>query len=230
LRANEISDLLAMPLGGHAVLPLGGHAVLPLNLLVTLTLLSLAPLLLVMCTSFVRIVVVLSLVRSAIGASALPPNAVLTGLALILTFVVMAPTGERIRHDALEPYARGAISPSQAMTRALAPLRSFMTRQARSADVALFERIAHRKKMNGSVPLRVLIPAFVVGELRSAFAIGFALYLPFVAIDLAVAAMLMALGMMMLSPPVVSLPLKLLLFVMVDGWAILCGGVAASFR
>ena len=217
------TDLLALP--GR------GHATVPLELLIALTTLSLVPLLLVMCTSFVRIVVVLSLVRSAIGASALPPNAVLTGLALVLTLVVMAPTGERIRHDAIDPYSRGALTPSQAFTRALGPLRSFMLRQTRAADVALFERIGRRPiEPLQRAPITVLVPAFVVGELRSAFAIGFALYLPFVAIDLAVAAMLMGLGMMMLSPPVVSLPVKLLLFVMVDGWALLCGGVAASFR
>ncbi len=204
---------------------------MPLDILVTLALLSLVPLLLVMCTSFVRIVVVLSLVRSAIGASALPPNAVLTGLALVLTLVVMEPTAQRIGHDAIVPYSRGELSPSRALTRGLGPLRSFMFRQTRTVDVALFERIAHRPvEANARVPITVLIPAFVVGELRAAFAIGFALYLPFVAIDLAVAAMLMGLGMMMLSPPVVSLPVKLLLFVMVDGWALLCGGVAASFR
>lgn len=207
------------------------HGTEPLNLLVSLTMLSIAPLMLVMCTSFVRIVVVLSLVRSAIGASALPPNAVLTGLALVLTLVVMAPTAQRINHDALDPYARGRLSPSQALTRAMGPLRTFMLRQARTADVALFERIARRRpEPEMRAPTIVLVPAFVVGELRSAFAIGFALYLPFVAIDLAVAAMLMGLGMMMLSPPVVSLPVKLLLFVMVDGWALLCGGVAGSFR
>jgi flagellar biosynthetic protein FliP len=170
-------------------------------------------------------------VRSAIGASALPPNAVLTGLALVLTVVVMAPTGERIRHDAIDPYSRGALTPSQAFSRALGPLRFFMLRQTRAADVALFERVARGPiEPPQRAPITVLVPAFVVGELRSAFAIGFALYLPFVAIDLAVAAMLMGLGMMMLSPPVVSLPVKLLLFVMVDGWALLCGGVAASFR
>ncbi len=209
----------------------GRHATVPLDLLVTLTMLSLVPLLLVMCTSFVRIVVVLSLVRSAIGASALPPNAVLTGLALVLTLVVMAPTAQRIGHDAIDPYSRGAISPSLAIRRAIAPLRSFMLRQTRAADVALFERVARRAPEPAQrAPITVVIPAFVVGELRSGFAIGFALYLPFVAIDLAVAAMLMGLGMMMLSPPVVSLPVKLLLFVMVDGWAMLCGGVAASFR
>jgi flagellar biosynthesis protein FliP len=207
------------------------HAAAPLDLLVALTMLSLLPLMLVMCTSFVRIVVVLSLVRSAIGASALPPNAVLTGLALVLTLVVMAPTAQRIGRDAIDPYERGKITPSQALTRAIAPLRTFMLRQTRSADVALFERVARRPvEPLRSAPITVIVPAFVVGELRSAFAIGFALYLPFVAIDLAVAAMLMGLGMMMLSPPVVSLPVKLLLFVMVDGWALLCGGVAASFR
>jgi flagellar biosynthesis protein FliP len=207
------------------------HASMPLDVLVTLTLLSLIPLLLVMCTSFVRIVVVLSLVRSAIGASALPPNAVLTGLALVLTLVVMAPTAQRIDRDAVAPYSQGEISPSQAMTRTIAPLRSFMLRQTHAADVAMFERIARRRPEPArQAPITVVIPAFVVGELRSAFAIGFALYLPFVAIDLAVAAMLMGLGMMMLSPPVVSLPVKLLLFLMVDGWAMLCGGVAGSFR
>lgn len=207
------------------------HGTQPLDLLVSLTMLSLVPLALVTCTSFIRIVVVLSLVRSAIGASALPPNAVLTGLALVLTLVVMAPTAQQIGRDALDPYSHGRLSPSQAVTRAMGPLRSFMLRQTRAADVALFDRVAHRGlEPERQAPMTVLVPAFVVGELRSAFAIGFALYLPFVAIDLAVAAMLMGLGMMMLSPPVVSLPVKLLLFVMVDGWALLCGGVAGSFR
>ena len=209
----------------------GGHASLPLDVLVGLTLLSIVPFLLMMCTSFVRIVVVLSLVRSAIGTSALPPNAVLSGLALVLTLVVMAPTFTRIGDEALQPYAHGKLSQSQALDRATAPLRAFMLRQTRSADIALFERVARRApEPPARAPLTVLVPAYVVGELRSAFAIGFALYLPFVAIDLAVAAMLMGLGMMMLSPPVVSLPVKLLLFVMVDGWALVSGGVAASFR
>jgi flagellar biosynthetic protein FliP len=206
-------------------------ATLPLDVLVSLTLLSVLPFLLMMCTSFVRIVVVLSLVRSAIGASALPPNAVLSGLALVLTLVVMAPTFQQINHDAIAPYSHGALSPTQAFDKGTAPLRAFMLRQTHVADVELFERVAHRKSEPASAaPLVVLVPAFVVGELRDAFAIGFALYLPFVAIDLAVASLLMGLGMMMLSPPVVSLPVKLLLFVMVDGWALVCGGVATSFR
>jgi flagellar biosynthetic protein FliP len=207
------------------------HASLPLDVLAGLTALSVVPFLLVMCTSFVRIAVVLSLVRSAIGASALPPNAALTGLALVLTMAVMAPAFDAIRRTALEPYARGRLTQSQALARAVEPIQAFMLRQARRSDIAMFERVAHRRPEPPRLaPFDVLVPAFVVGELRNAFAIGFALYLPFVAIDLSVAAILMGLGMMMLSPPVVSLPVKLLLFVMVDGWALVCGGVASSFR
>ncbi len=207
------------------------QASLPLDVLIGLTVLSVVPFLLMMCTSFVRIVVVLSLVRSAIGTSSLPPNAVLSGLALVLTFVVMSPTLSQISRDAVDPYAHGKLSQSQAFDRATQPLRAFMLRQTRVSDIELFERVAHQSRgLPGQASLVVLVPAFVVGELRSAFAIGFALYLPFVAIDLAVSAMLMGLGMMMLSPPVISLPVKLLLFVMVDGWALVCGGVASSFR
>jgi flagellar biosynthetic protein FliP len=207
------------------------HAAAPLDVLALLTLLSIVPFALVTCTSFVRIVVVLSLVRSAIGASALPPNAVLSALALVLTLVVMSPTLQAIRRDAFDPYSHGLLTQSQALTRAARPLQRFMLHQTRVADIALFERVARRRPEPAErAPFVVLVPAFVVGELRNAFAIGFALYLPFVAIDLAVSAMLMGLGMMMLSPTVVSLPVKLLLFVMVDGWALVCGGVATSFR
>ena len=209
-----------------------GHATLPLDVLSALTLLSVAPFVLVLSTSFVRIVVVLSLVRSAIGASSLPPNTVLTGLALVLTLVIMSPTFETIRRDALQPYARGTMTQSAFIERASAPLRTFMLRQTKVHDVAVFARVAHRppSETPRDAPLTVLIPAFVVGELRAAFAIGLALYLPFVAIDLAVAAILMGLGMMMLSPPVISLPCKLLLFVMVDGWALVSTGLVQSFR
>jgi len=209
----------------------GGKAGLPLDVLAGLTLIALAPFMLVMTTSFVRIVVVLSLVRSAIGASSLPPNTVLTGLALVLTFVIMTPTLQRVSHDALDPYAHGKITQGAMLDRAFAPLRGFMMRQTHAKDLALFARIAHvSTTASDKEPPEVLLAAFVVGELRSAFAIGFALYLPFVAIDLAVASILMGLGMFMLSPPIVSLPCKLLLFVMVDGWALVCGGVVSSFR
>ena len=210
--------------------PHGAHAGLPLDVLASLTLLGIAPFVLVMTTSFVRIVVVLSLVRSAIGASSLPPNAVLTGIALVLTFAIMTPTLQRISHDAIEPYGRGAISQTTMMARAFAPLRAFMLRQTHAKDLALFAGLARTPSSLATASPAVLVPAFVVGELRSAFAIGFALYLPFVAIDLAVASILMGLGMFMLSPPIISLPCKLLLFVMVDGWALVCGGVVASFR
>jgi flagellar biosynthetic protein FliP len=209
-----------------------GRASLPLDVLAALTLLSVAPFVLVLSTSFVRIVVVLSLVRSAIGASTLPPNMVLTGLALVLTCTIMAPTFEAIQHDAIRPYAAGRLSQSAFLDRAAGPLRAFMLRQTKSRDIAVFAQVAHRPpgEPAAAVPLTVLIPAFVVGELRSAFAIGVALYLPFVAIDLAVAAILMGLGMVMLSPPVISLPCKVLLFVLVDGWALVCQGVVQSFR
>ena len=213
-----MEDLFA--LAAHA------RASLPLDALAVLTALAIVPFLAVMTTSFVRIVVVLSLVRSAIGSQTVPPNAVLTGLALVLTVLVMTPTMNAIARDAIAPYGHGKLSQSAFVARAVAPLREFMLRQAHAKDLALFARVAKRPKSE----LGVLIPAFVVGELRSAFAIGVALYLPFLAIDLAVAAILMSLGMMMLSPPIVSLPLKLLLFVTVDGWALVCAGVTASFR
>jgi len=209
-----------------------GRATLPLDVLAALTLLSIAPFALVLSTSFVRIVVVLSLVRSAIGAATLPPSTVLTGLALVLTCVVMAPTFDAVQRDALEPYAAGRLSQSAFLARASVPLRAFMLRQTKARDLAVFGRLARRPdgEPAAHAPPTVLLPAFVVGELRSAFAIGLALYLPFVAIDLAVAAVLTGLGMMMLSPPVVSLPCKLLLFVSVDGWALVCDGVVRSFR
>lgn len=208
------------------------RATFPLDVLASLTLLSLAPFVLMLTTSFVRIVVVLSLVRSAIGAATLPPNAVLAGLALILTLVVMAPTLGRIDREALHPYASGKLAQRAFVERAAAPLRDFMLRQAKRRDIEVFARLDHYSAAGdaAAVPLTVLIPAFVVGELRNAFAIGVALYLPFVAIDLAVAAILMGLGMFMLSPPVVALPCKLLLFVVVDGWALVCAGLVESFR
>jgi len=208
----------------------GTRATAPLDVLAALTLLAVVPFVLVMTTSFVRIVVVLSLVRSAIGAASLPPNAVLTGLAFVLTLVVMTPTINRINAGALEPYEHGNLTQAQMVRRAFSPLANFMRRQVRRRDLTLFARIAQIPEGTAtSVPM-VLIPSFVVGELRSAFAIGFALYLPFVAIDLAVASILMGLGMFMLSPPIVSLPCKLLLFVMVDGWSLVCGGILTTFR
>jgi flagellar biosynthetic protein FliP len=155
----------------------------------------------------------------------------LTALALMLTFAIMSPTLAAVSHDALEPYSAGKISQRAFLERAYAPLRRFMLRQTQRRDLDTFARISgDTARRPAEPPPAELLPAFVVGELRSAFAIGLALYLPFIAIDLAVASILMGLGMFMLSPPVVSLPCKLLLFVMVDGWALVCGGVAGSFR
>ena len=213
---------------GLLTLAAHGRSSLPLDVLAGLSLLSIAPFVLVLSTSFVRIVVVLSLVRSAIGAATLPPNTVITGLAL----VIMTPTFDRISHDAIGPYAAGKLSQSAFLDRAGEPLRAFMLRQTKTHDITVFARVAHRPPGESATrtPFTVLVPAFVVGELRSAFAIGVALYLPFVAIDLAVSAILMGLGMFMLSPPVISLPCKLLLFVLVDGWALVCNGLVGSFR
>lgn len=215
-----------------ALLSLNGKATLPLDLLAGLTLLSLAPFLIISTTSFLRITIVLSLVRSAIGASALPPNATITALSLALSCLVMGPTADAIVHDALVPYQAGHLSQSQMFMRAQTPLREFMLRQTQVRDLRLFTSVAHRPASErlADAPLTVIIPAFVVNELRNGFGIGLALYLPFVAIDLAIAAILMGLGMMMLSPNVVSLPCKVLLFVLVDGWGLLCGGLVRSFR
>ncbi len=149
---------------------------------------------------------------------------------MLLSLVVMAPTFDAVSRNAVAPYAAGKLSQRDMLMRAFAPVEAFMLRQAHRKDVALFRRLAKLPATVSHPPPTVLIPAFIVGELRSAFAIGFALYLPFVAIDLAVASILMGLGMFMLSPPVVSLPCKLLLFVMVDGWALVCGGIVATFR
>jgi len=204
---------------------------LPLQLLFGVAALSMAPFLLVSVTSFVRIVVVLSLVRSAIGAQTLPPATVLTTLALLLTFLVMAPTFRTISRDAVGPYAAHRISEGEFVQRAAGPLRAFMLRQTHRDDLALFARAAHLRPAEAAGnPTYVLVPAYIVGELRSAFAIGFAVYLPFLVIDLVVASVLMGLGMVMLSPTVVSLPVKLLLFVMVDGWALLAGSLVSSYR
>jgi len=205
-----------------------GQATLPLDVLGGLTLLSLAPFFVVMTTSYARIVIVLSLVRSAIGASSLPPNAVLNGLALVLSFAVMGPTLHTVMQDAVEPYRAGKIDQIQVVERAYEPLRHFMLRQTHPKDIRLFTHAEHLAPQK--MPPEVLIPAYVVGELRDAFSIGTALYLPFVAIDLVVSAILMGMGMFMLSPPVISLPCKLLLFVMVDGWSLVCGGLVDSFR
>jgi len=210
----------------------GGPGLAPqLKILAILTLLSLLPAIVLTMTSFTRIVVVLSFVKQGIGAQQSPPSQVLVGLALFLTMFTMAPGTKQVFDDAYTPYAAGKISDEQAMERAAVPLRSFMLRQTREADLALFYEASHAElpKTEEEVPLRIASPAFVVSELTTAFQMGVLVLLPFLVIDLAVAAILMAMGMMMVPPASISLPLKLLLFVVVDGWHLLVGSLLRSF-
>jgi flagellar biosynthetic protein FliP len=202
-----------------------------LKILFLLTVLTLAPGLLVMVTSFTRIVVVLSFFRQAIGTQTMPPNQVVVGLALFLSMFVMMPAWHEIQTQALNPYLAETITQQEAATRALAPLRTFMFRQTREKDLALFVSFAQdtRPKNLDEVPTTALIPAFVISELRTAFEIGFLIYIPFLILDMVVASVLLSMGMMMLPPVLISLPFKLLLFVLVDGWYLLVGSLVRSF-
>jgi flagellar biosynthesis protein FliP len=203
----------------------------PIQTLLFFTALSFIPAILLMMTSFTRIVIVLSLLRQALGTQSSPPNQVVIGLSLFLTLFVMGPTFDRIYADAYEPYSRSAITFQEALDKAETPLRGFMVKQTRQSDFALFAKLA---KLDASATpdtasLRVLVPAFVISELKSAFQIGFMIFIPFLVIDIVVASILMSLGMMMLSPVLVALPFKLMLFVLADGWNLLIGSLAASF-
>ncbi|MDQ6781433.1 MAG: flagellar type III secretion system pore protein FliP [Candidatus Eremiobacteraeota bacterium] len=203
----------------------------PLDLLLSFFALALVPVLAVTTTSFTRIIVVLGLLRASLGTSSLPPNAVLVALALMLTGAVMTPTLQRVDREALAPYLAHHLSARGAVEAGAAPLRGFMARQARISDVRAFARIAKvRPATLGEVPFFVLAPAFLIGELRAAFAMGFALALPFAVIDILVATALMSLGMFMVPPGTIALPLKLLLFVIADGWALVVGALVSSYR
>ncbi|GBD42454.1 Flagellar biosynthetic protein FliP [bacterium HR39] len=201
------------------------------RLFLLITALALAPSLLVMVTAFTRIVVALSLLRSALGLQSSPPNMVLVGLALFATFFVMQPQFEQAWREGIAPLLEEEIGPEEALARASAPFRAFMLAQARDEDLALFFDVAgiDPPAAREETPWRVLVPAFVVGELRRAFEIGFLLYLPFVVIDLVVASLLMGMGMMMLPPVMVAMPFKLIFFVLVDGWRLVLGGLVAGF-
>ncbi len=204
---------------------------LTLQVLALMTALTLLPALLLMMTAFTRIVIVLGILRQALGAGQTPPNQVIVGLSLFLTFFVMAPVFEKINTEAVAPYAAGTIETTAALERAIVPLREFMLAQTRESDIATFARIAGTKgyATPAAVPLSVLAPAFITSELKTAFLIGFLIFIPFVIIDLVVASVLMSMGMMMLSPVLISLPFKLMLFVLVDGWALVMGALAGSF-
>ncbi len=202
-----------------------------LRILMMLTVLSLAPAILIMMTSFTRIVVVLSFLRQALGTQQMPPNQLIIGLSLFLSFFIMAPTFKSIASTAVEPYMEEKIDQKTAIERAEAPLREFMFAQTREKDLELFLSLSKEAKPNNrtEVSTYVLIPAFVISELKTAFQIGFMIYLPFLVLDMVVASVLMAMGMMMLPPAVISLPFKLLLFVLIDGWELVVGSLVKSF-
>lgn len=202
-----------------------------LKIIALLTILGVAPAILLMMSSFTRIVVVLSFVRQALGTQTMPPNQVILGLALFLTYFTMGPVIDVIQERALTPYLEKAITQEQAVKETMAPLRTFMLREVKESDLSVFFNIAKvpKPKTVADVPMRVLIPAFVVSELKTAFQIGFLIYIPFLVIDMVVSAILMGMGMMMLPPTVVSLPFKLVLFVMVDGWGLIVDSLVKSF-
>lgn len=203
-----------------------------LQILLLMTVLSLAPAILMLMTSFTRIIIVLSFVRNALGTQQLPPNQVMVGLALFLTFFVMAPTWNQVNTEAIQPYMNNQITQAEALTKAEEPMRLFMFKQTREKDLELFVGLAkmERPKTYKEVPTYVLIPAFVISELKTAFQMGFAIFIPFIVIDMIVSSTLMSIGMMMLPPMMISLPFKLLLFVLVDGWHLVVQSLVTSFH
>lgn len=203
-----------------------------LQILVLMTALSFIPAALMMMTSFTRIIVVFAILRQAIGLQQTPSNQMLIGLALFLTFFIMTPIFNEVNEVAIQPYINETMGPEEAIETGIAPMRRFMLAQTRENDLALFIRLADREGQIDTpedVPINILIPAFVTSELKTAFQIGFLLFIPFLIIDLVVASVLMAMGMMMLSPIIISLPFKIMLFVLVDGWAMIMGSIASSF-
>jgi len=203
-----------------------------LQLIGMLTILTLAPSILIMTTSFVRIVVVIGFLRNALSTQNVPPNQVVIGLSLFLTFYIMSPYWSDINDNAIQPYLAGAITQEEAIDNTVGPMREFMFKQTREADLALFVNLsdAPRPETQDDVSTFTLIPAFVISELKTGFQIGFMIYIPFIVIDMIVASTLMSMGMMMLPPVMISLPFKILLFVMVDGWRLLIQSLVASFK
>lgn len=221
-----------MPLINAAPASGGGQNYsLSLQTLILLTSLTFLPAAVLMMTGFTRIIIVLSLLRQALGTQSAPPNQVMVGLALFLTFFVMSPVIDKIYNDAYLPLSEEKITMQQALDLGAAPLRTFMMKQTREGDLALFVKMAQVEKMDTpqDIPMRVLIPAFMTSELKTAFQIGFAIFIPFLIIDMVVASVLMAMGMMMVSPATVALPFKLMLFVLVDGWQLIMGSLVQSF-
>lgn len=203
-----------------------------LQLMAVLTILSIAPSILIMTTAFIRIVVVLGFLRNAMSTQTTPPNMVLIGLSMFLTFYIMAPYWSQANDEGLQPYLAGQITQEEAIDRVVEPIREFMFRQTREADLALFVNLSDGPRPEGpeEVSTFVLIPAYMISELKTAFQIGFMIYVPFIVIDMIVASTLMSMGMMMLPPVMISLPFKILLFVMVDGWHLLIKSLIVSFK
>lgn len=203
-----------------------------LQILFLLTVLSLAPAILLLMTPFTRIVIVLSFLRQALGTQQIPPNQVLIGLAMFMTFFLMRPVGDTVQRQALRPYLAGRIGWEEALEKAAVPVRRFMLAQTQERDLALFVSLSRtpRPRTADDLPLLVLVPSFVISELRTAFTMGFLLFIPFLVIDMVVASTLMAMGMLMLPPVTISLPFKVLLFVLVDGWNLVARSLASSFR
>jgi flagellar biosynthetic protein FliP len=203
-----------------------------LQILFLMTILSLAPAILILTTAFTRIVVVLQFLRQAMGIQQIPPAQVLIGLAMFLTFFVMAPTWSRVNEDAIQPYMNNTITLQQAFDRGVVPIREFMLRQTREEDLALFVKLAgvDKPQSREDVPLHALIPAYAISELRIGFQIGFMLFIPFLVIDMVISSILLSMGMMMLPPVLISLPFKILLFVLVDGWHLVVQSLLESFR
>ena len=202
-----------------------------LRILITLTLIALAPILIIMLTSFTRIIIVLHFTRNALNTATAPPNQVIIGLALILTFFIMNPVITEIKTTAVDPFEAGEITQEEALTKAIAPLRTFMYKETQTKDVQMFMEISGTE-WTGSledIPTTVLVPSFVVSELRTAFIIGFLIYIPFIVIDMVVASTLMSMGMMMLPPTTISMPFKILLFVLADGWNLVIGNLVRTF-
>ncbi|WP_121500631.1 flagellar type III secretion system pore protein FliP [Entomohabitans teleogrylli] len=222
----QLPGIISQPLAN------GGQSwSLPVQTLVFITSLTFLPALLLMMTSFTRIIIVFGLLRNALGTPSAPPNQVLVGLALFLTFFIMSPVVDKIHSSAWRPFTEDKIALQEALQRGAQPLREFMLGQTRETDLALFARLARTPPIAGpeAVPMRILLPAYVTSELKTAFQIGFTIFIPFLIIDLVVASVLMALGMMMVPPATIALPFKLMLFVLVDGWQLLIGSLAQSF-
>ncbi|MBI1911750.1 MAG: flagellar type III secretion system pore protein FliP [Deltaproteobacteria bacterium] len=220
---------VSLTLGGGQNNPQG--LATAIQIIILLTVLTLAPAILLMMTSFTRLVIVFSILRQALGVQQSPPNQVIIGLALFLTFFIMSPALNKINEQAIKPYMQGAMTQDVALTNALNPLREFMLRNTREKDIELFIKLSKSPapRTKADISTMTLIPAFVTSELKTAFQIGFLIYLPFLVIDMVVASVLMSMGMMMLPPVMISLPFKLMLFVLVDGWYLLVGSLVQSF-